>query len=90
MNKYDFIEYAAKRYGVDNSVAETLVDMFGSCLQELLHCGQSVEIDGVGKFERISLFPGGLNHQNNIALFKAAKRNMVYFKASDDLIENIA
>ena len=24
MNKYDFIEYAAKRYGVDNSVAETL------------------------------------------------------------------
>ena len=89
MNQFEFIEYAAKRYGIDYSVAETLVDMFGSCLQELLNNGQSVEIDGVGKFEKLPLFPNGLNHQNNITLFKAAKHNIVCFKASDDLIENI-
>lgn len=90
MDKYEFIEYAVKRYSIDDTVAETLVDMFGSCLQELLKAGQSVEIDGVGKFEKLPLFPNGLNHQNNIALFKAAKRNMIIFKASDDLTRNVA
>jgi hypothetical protein len=36
------------------------------------------------------LFPNGLNHHNNIALAKAAKRNIVSFKASDRLAANVA
>ena len=28
MNKLEFIEYTAKRYGFDESLAETLIDMF--------------------------------------------------------------
>ena len=85
MNKFDFIEYSAKRYGIDFSTAETFVDMFSDCLSELLDAGQSVEIDGIGKFEKIPLFPNGLNHRNNIALARVAKKKMISFKASEDL-----
>jgi nucleoid DNA-binding protein len=89
MNKFDFIEYSAKRYGIDFSTAETFVSMFSDCLSELLEAGQSVDIDGVGKFEKVPLFPNGLNHHNNIALSRAAKKNMVSFKASEDLVVSI-
>lgn len=85
MDKLGFIEYSAKRYGVDFSTAETFVDMFSDCLSELLNAGQSVEIDGVGKFEKVPLFPDGINHQNKIALARLAKKKMVSFKASEDL-----
>ena len=85
MNKFDFIEYSANRYGIDFSTAETFVDMFSSCLSELLDAGQSVEIDGVGEFEKVPLFPNSLNHQDNIALARVAKKKMISFKASEDL-----
>lgn len=85
MDKLDFIEYSANRYGIDFSVAETFVDMFSDCLSELLDAGQSVEIDGIGKFEKIPLFPNGINHRNNIALARVAKKKMISFKASEDL-----
>jgi nucleoid DNA-binding protein len=85
MDKLEFIEYSANRYGVDFSTAETLLDMFSSCLQELLQAGKSVEIDGVGKFEKLPLFPNGLNHRNNINLARIAKKNIVCFQASENL-----
>jgi hypothetical protein len=85
MNKLDFIEYSASRYGIDFSVAETFVDMFSSCLSELLDAGQSVDIDGIGEFEKIPLFPNGLNHQNKIALARLTKKTMISVKASEDL-----
>ena len=88
-DKLDFIEYSASRYGIDFSIAETFVDMFSDCLSELLNAGQSVEIDGVGTFEKLPLFPEGLNHRNNIALARLAKNQMVSFKASDYLTKNI-
>ena len=47
-------------------------------------------IDEIGEFKSIPLFPNGLNHYNNIALAKAAKRNIVSFKARDRLIEHVA
>ena len=84
MNKLDFIEYSASRYGIDFSVAETFVDMFSRCLSELLDAGQSVDIDGIGEFEKIPLFPNGLNHQNKIALARLTKKTMISFKASED------
>lgn len=90
MNKFEFIEYTSKRYGIDESVAETMVDMFADTLQELLGAGCSVEIDDIGKFEKIPLFPNGLNHQNNIALARLAKNNMVCFRASKSFTKNIA
>jgi nucleoid DNA-binding protein len=89
MNKFDFIEYSANRYGIDFSVAETFVDMFSDCLSELLDAGKSVEIEGIGEFEKVPLFPNGLNHQNKIALAKLAKNKMVSFKASKYLTKNI-
>ena len=85
-DKLDFIEYSASRYGIDFSTAETFVDMFSGCLSELLNAGQSVEIDGVGTFEKLPLFPDGLNHRNNIALARLAKKKMVSFKASKSLV----
>jgi nucleoid DNA-binding protein len=85
-DKLDFIEYSASRYGIDFSTAETFVDMFSDCLSELLNAGQSVEIDGVGTFEKLPLFPNGLNHRNNIALARVAKKKMVSFKASKSLV----
>ena len=85
-DKLDFIEYSASRYGIDFSTAETFVDMFSDCLSELLNAGQSVEIDGVGTFEKWPLFPDGINHRNNIALARLAKNQMVSFKASKSLV----
>ena len=85
-DKLDFIEYSASRYGIDFSTAETFVDMFSDCLSELLNAGQSVEIDGVGTFEKLPLFPDGINHKNNIALARLAKKKMVSFKASKSLV----
>ena len=86
MDKLDFIEYSANRYNIDFSVAETFVDMFSDCLAELLDAGRSVEIDGIGKFEKIPLFPNGLNHQNKIALARVAKKKMICFQASNNLL----
>lgn len=90
MNKFDFIEYSANRYGIDFSTAETFVDMFSSCLSELLDAGQSVEIDGVGEFKPTPLFPDGINHNNSIALARVAKKKMISFKASEYLTKNVA
>ena len=86
INKFDFIEYSSARYGIDFSTAETFVDMFADCLSELLNAGHSVEIDGVGRFEKLPLFPSGINHKNNILLARAARKNTVYFKASKSLV----
>jgi nucleoid DNA-binding protein len=60
--------------------------MFADCLSELLNAGHSVEIDGVGRFEKLPLFPSGINHKNNILLARAARKNTVYFKASKSLV----
>ena len=86
MNNYDFIEYTARRFGIDESVAETFVDMFAQSLQELIASVQSVKIDQIGEFKSLALFPQGLSHHNNIALDKASKRNIIQFKPSDSLI----
>ena len=48
MEKFEFIEYTAKRYGIDESLAETLVNMFADCLQEIVAAGQEVNIDEIG------------------------------------------
>jgi nucleoid DNA-binding protein len=90
MNKYDFIKYSAERYGIDESVAETMVDMFADCLQELVSAGKSVNIDEIGEFKTTPMFPKGIPHHNNIALAKLKKRNMFSFKASAQLINSVA
>jgi len=93
MDKYDFIQYAANRYGIDESVAETMLDMFAISLQELIAAGQSVEIDGVGEFKTTaiaSLFPSGLNHKNVDALAKIAKHFIVSFTPCKNLTKGIA
>ena len=64
--------------------------MVAQSLQELVAAGQSVTIDEIGEFKSVPLFPNGLNHRNNIILAKAAKRNIISFKPSEKLIENIA
>ncbi|MEA0971219.1 hypothetical protein Megvenef_01192 [Candidatus Megaera venefica] len=85
MNNYGFVKFAANRFGIDETVAESMVDMFAQTLQELVAAGQSVTIDEIGEFKSVPLFPNGLNHHNNIALAKVAKRNIVSFKASENL-----
>ena len=90
MDKYDFIQYTASRYGIDESVAETMVDMFADTLHELVMAGQSVTIDEIGEFKTTPLFPNGINHQGNIALAKCAKRNLVSFIASRQLTMDVA
>ena len=57
---------------LDFSTVETFVDMIPDCLSELSNAAQSVEIDDVGTFEKLTLFPEGLNHRNNIALARLA------------------
>jgi nucleoid DNA-binding protein len=90
MEKHAFIKYNAERYGIDESVAETMVDMFADSLQELIFLGHSVNIDEIGEFTTTPMFPKGLNHKNNIALAKAGKQNMVSFKASELLTKGVA
>ena len=88
MEKFEFIEYTAKRYGIDESVAETMIDMFADTLQEIIASGQEVNIDEIGVFRKLPLFPNGINHQNNIALKRASMQNYISFRASDSLINN--
>ena len=90
MNKYEFIKYNAERYGIDESVAETMVDMFADSLGELIAAGQSVNIDEIGEFKTTPMFPKGIPHHNNIGLAKLGKRNMVSFKASEQLTRTVA
>lgn len=90
MNNYEFVKFTANRFGIDETVAESMVDMFAQSLQELVAAGQSVTIDEIGEFKSVPLFPNGLNHHNNIALAKVAKRNIVSFKASERLVGDIA
>jgi nucleoid DNA-binding protein len=90
MEKFEFIEYTAKRYGIDESMAETMVDMFADTLQELVAAGQSVNIDEIGEFKTTPMFPKGIPHHNNIALAKLKNRNMFSFKASKQLISSVA
>lgn len=85
MNNYEFVKFAANRFGIDETVAESMVDMFAQSLQELISCGQSVTIDEIGEFKSVPLFPNGLNHNNNIDLAKVAKHNIVSFKATKQL-----
>lgn len=92
MDKYEFIEYLARRYGIDISVAETVVDMFADCLQELISAGQSVNIDEIGEFQTTalsSLISNGFSDHHNMALSKVAKKNIVSFKASGLLTQNV-
>jgi len=90
MNNYEFVKFAANRFGIDETLAESMVDMFAQSLQELISSGQSVTIDEIGEFKSVPLFPKGLNHHNNIALAKVAKRNILSFKASDRLVGDVA
>ena len=90
MNNYEFVKFVANRFGIDETVAESMVDMVAQTLQELMSCGQSVTIDEIGEFKSVPLFPNGLNHHNNIALAKVAKRNIVSFKPSENLAKGIA
>jgi nucleoid DNA-binding protein len=64
--------------------------MFADSLQELVASGQSVEIDEIGEFKSTPMFPEGIKHQNNIALAKLGRRNMVSFKASKQLTRSVA
>jgi nucleoid DNA-binding protein len=93
MEKYEFIEYLASRYGIDGSVAETVVDMFSDCLQEVISAGQSVNIDEIGEFKTTalsSLISGGFNGNNNASLAQVAKQNIVSFTASGLLTREVA
>ena len=89
MNNQEFIKFAAKRFGIDEYVAETFVDMFAESLQELIAAGQSVTIDEIGEFKATPLFSNGLNHGNNIVLASIAERNMVSFKPSEKLTKGV-
>jgi nucleoid DNA-binding protein len=82
MEKFQFIEYIAKRYGIDESMAETMIDMFADTLQEIVATGQEVNIDEIGVFSKLPLFPHGINHQNKINLAKLSKKCMVSFVPS--------
>ena len=90
MNNQEFIKFAAKRFGIDEYVAETFVDMFAESLQELVAAGQPVTIDEIGEFKSTPLFPNGLTHGNTIGLARAAKRNMISFKPSEKLANDDA
>ncbi len=84
-DKHDFACYIAERYGIHTYIAEAIVDIFADSLQELVSNGASVEIDQIGHFYTMPLFPAGIKHNNNFALAKAAREHMVGFKASRQL-----
>ena len=88
MEKFEFVEFLATRYGIDQSIAETLIDMFADCLQEAMIAGINVHIDEIGEFKSIPLFPNGIEHKNK-ALASLAKQYMVSFKASENLTNSL-
>ena len=90
IDKYEFIKYSAGKYGIDENMLETMVDVFADSLHDLLSAGYSVNIDEIGEFGTIPLFPNGLNHRNNIALSNAASNTIVSFIPSTKLSQKIS
>ena len=90
MDKKQFIEYVEARYGFEEGVAETMVDVFADSLQDLISAGYSVNIDEIGEFQTTPLFPNGFDHKNNAALAKLVKQNRVIFKPSEKLMQGVA
>ena len=90
MEKFQFIEYIAKRYGIDESMTKTMIDMFADTLQEIVATGQEVNIDEIGVFSKLPLFPHGINHQNKLSIAKLSKKCMVSFVPSKQFNNAIA
>ena len=85
MDKFEFITYAAKRYGVDESFAEYMVDMFACSLQDVIRSGYNVSIDEIGEFSTTPLLSHLKGNIDNAKLATLTKRNIVTFKASKHL-----
>jgi nucleoid DNA-binding protein len=63
---------------------ETMVDVFADSLHDLLSAGYSVNIDEIGEFATIPLFPKELQ-TNHPILAKLANSKIVSFKPSRNL-----
>ncbi len=61
--------------------------MFAEALHELVSAEYSVNIDEIGEFKSVPLFPNRLNYNNNLALAEAAKRNIVSFNLVINLLD---
>jgi nucleoid DNA-binding protein len=89
MEKSEFLEFVAARYGIEQSIVETVVDMVADCLHEAMIAGINVHIDEIGEFQPIPLFPSGINHKNK-TLASLSNQNMVSFHPSEKLTNSVA
>ena len=87
MNKQDFINYVFDRYGIEQNISETMLDIFADSLHDLIVAGYSIKLDEIGEFKTTPLFPNGLNAVKNNALDRLAHKNMVSFTPSKVLTE---
>ena len=85
MDKFEFITYAARRYGIDESAAEYMVDMFTATLQDVITSGQDVNIDEIGEFKTTPLLSHLKGNIENTVLVNLARRKIVTFTASKNL-----
>ena len=85
MNNYEFVKFAANRFGIDETLAESIVDMFAQSLQELISSGQSVPTAmKLVNLKSVPLFPKRLNQHISIALAKAENLILLALKLMID------
>ncbi len=84
MNKDQLIEYMYINYGLSKVEAEIVVNGFTSAFEDIISSGESLDIEGIGKFQVSNL------EINSHRLPKTIKRKIVSFSPSDKLLEDVA
>lgn len=88
MEKKDFIEYMAQRYGINSEQAECMTDIVFDSLQDLITSGESVNIDEIGQFKNSPLFPDAINSDSPL-LQQINQKNMFSFHPSHKLLGGV-
>ncbi len=78
------IEYIAERYGVDQEMADSMLDMVAVSIQELLQTGHNITIDEIGTF----ISHNNLNDSYEFIQEHKPKHLEITFEPSDKLLQN--
>lgn len=78
------IEYITGRYGVDQEMADSMLDMVTISIQELLQTGHNITIDEIGTF----ISHNNLNDSYEFLHGHKPKHLEITFEPSDKLLIN--
>lgn len=82
INKEQFIDGLASKFGVTKSQAKILVDAFTQALRENIAAGNNVSIEGLGTFKVQSLFASDFDPKGAASKLQPyLNKKLVYFNS---------